>query len=382
MRTILHLIQTGGPGGAETVYVNLVRGLDGRRWRSVPVLPNREWMYEQLRAWEPPPIVLPGERQVSLRHLRALREIIRRERVDLIHAHFFASAEIASLIGVLTGTPAVATLHGQTDILGGKRLRLKAALLNRGLGRIAVVSESLRRFFLSATALRPEKLVVIPNGVDLAHFSAERDPSFRREFGIADDAFVVGAVGNLRPAKGYDVLLEAAARLRRDERGIHFVIVGQAAGPLYEELLHKRHALGLDAHVTFTGFRDDVARALAAFDAYVITSRDEGFSLSTVQAMAAALPVVATRCGGPEEIIEDGVTGLLVENASADAVADALRRLRQSPDERALLGRRGRLTAQERYTTAAQVEAYAALYEECLAAPARADSPAPERAWA
>jgi len=118
--------------------------------------------------------------------------------------------------------------------------------------------------------------------------------------------------------------------------------------------------------VTFAGFRPDVHRALASFDAYAITSRSEGFSLATVQAMASGLPVVATRCGGPEEIVDHGATGILVPNGSPEAVADALFHLRNDAAARHSLGEQARRVAETRYTVAAQVRAYERVYEEAL----------------
>jgi glycosyltransferase involved in cell wall biosynthesis len=103
-----------------------------------------------------------------------------------------------------------------------------------------------------------------------------------------------------------------------------------------------------------------------AFDIYVLTSRSEGFSLSTIEAMASGLPVVATRCGGPEQIVEDGATGFLVENGSPDAVANAIDRLRRDRDQRARFGTAARDVVMKRYTLEAQVRAYEALYDRVL----------------
>ncbi len=366
MRTVLHLINTGGPGGAETVYLDLVRGLDASRWRSVAVLPNHEWMWEQMYGGEPAPVLLRPRGRFDAGYFASLLRLMRRERVDLVHAHLFGPAETASLLHLASGVPTVATLHGAGDVAGVRLPALKFGLLNRGLRRVVVVSEALRRHVVETTPLRPSLVTVIPNGVDTRLFTPARDDAVRRELGIGADEFVVGAVGNLRPAKGFDVLLRAAALLKERAPGFRFVIVGQAQGPLYDELRRQRAELGLEREAVFAGFRDDVHRAMAGFDLYAITSRHEGFSISTIQAMAAALPVVATRCGGPEEILEDGRTGVLVPNESAEAVAGAILRLRERPGERAELGERARAAAEARFTLAAQIRAYEAVYDEAL----------------
>jgi glycosyltransferase involved in cell wall biosynthesis len=144
------------------------------------------------------------------------------------------------------------------------------------------------------------------------------------------------------------------------------VIVGQTPPALHAELIALRDALGLRESVSFTGFREDVEAALAAFDLFALTSDSEGFSIATVQAMASGLPIVATRCGGPEEILEDGRTGVLVDTGSPEQLADAIERLRHDPSARAALGRAARADADARFSLSAQVRSYERLYEAAI----------------
>jgi glycosyltransferase involved in cell wall biosynthesis len=363
--TVLHLINTGGPGGAETVYVSLVRGLAG--WRHVTVSPNREWMYHRIVELGLNPIVTRSVRSFDLRYLLRLYRVVREQRVDLVQGHLFGPGVTASLLGRMAGVPAVVTVHGPGDFGAQERYRaLKLGLVNRGAARVVFVSEALRRRFLTDNALRPELTTVIPNGIDLSEFSRGRDDGLRRELGAGPADFVVGAIGNVREAKGYDVLLAAAARLKAGGAGFRFVIVGEAEGALYERLVALRGELGVEEEVRFLGFRDDVPRVLQALDAVAVTSRIEGFSLATVQAMAAGVPVVATRCGGPEEILAHGRTGLLVENGSPEAVATGLATLRSDAALREALGRAARRDAESRFTVEAQLQAYDALYRQCI----------------
>jgi glycosyltransferase involved in cell wall biosynthesis len=369
MTNVLHLINTGGPGGAETVFLGLIRGLDRDRWRPVPVLPNPEWLSERLLEVRVEPIFMRSRVPFEISDLRQLASVVRKQDIQLIHSHLFGPSVVGCLLGIAMRVPVVCTMHGEGDLDPGERFRgLKFRLLNRAAGRVVFVSDPLRRYFLNAGSLRPDLTTVVPNGIDVARFADTRDPSVREEWGIRNEDFLVGAVGNLRTAKGYDVLLRAAALLRERGPGYRFVIVGQAQGELYRELLDLRERLGLQAEVHFAGFRDDVHRVMQAFDLYAITSRSEGFSLSTVQAMATALPVVATRCGGPEEILEHGRTGLLVDPESPEQVAAAIERLRHDAGERQAMAARARNAAHSRFTIEAQVRSYERIYEECLAA--------------
>jgi glycosyltransferase involved in cell wall biosynthesis len=366
VKNVLHLINTGGPGGGETVYVNLVRSLEPRRWRSFAVVPNHEWMFDQLVEMGIEPIIHRDRMRFDPGYVLGLVRLVRRHRIDLIHSHFFGPSVIASLVGWICGVPVLSTLHGPGDLHPRESLlRAKVALLNRVARRIVLVSEPLRGFFVEQGGIDPARTAVVPNGIGPEFFAAAPDGRFRAELGVRDGEFLVGSVGNLRRAKGFDVLLRAAALLRG--RGFRFVVVGQAQGELFDELLALRRELGLDDEFAFAGFRDDVHRATADFDLYAISSLKEGFSLSTVQAMAAGIPVVATRCGGPEMILDDGRTGVLVDPGSPEALADAILRLRDDAAARARMVEAARAAARERYTLAEQVRRYEELYEECVA---------------
>jgi glycosyltransferase involved in cell wall biosynthesis len=366
--TVMHLISTSGPGGAETACVNLIRGLDPARWRGVVVVPEKGWLYDEVQRAGGQPIVLDrGSRFGLPGYFVALARLVRRHKVGLIHGHLFGPSYSASLLGLLVKLPVVGTLHGQVDLHPEERFkRIEFGLLNRGASRVVFVSESLRRFFLGTGLLRSEITAVIPNGVDTARFSQAPDRSSRAPFGASDDEFLVGAVGNVRPAKSYDVLLRAAALLRARSVNYRFVVVGEADSEWGLRLRSLCEDLGLADCVSFPGYLRDVTPALNAFDVYAITSQSEGFSISTVEAMAAGLPVVATRCGGPEEIVDDGITGILVANGSAEAVAAAIESLRINARWRRELGDAAHAAVQRRFTMDAHLHAYEALYEKCL----------------
>jgi glycosyltransferase involved in cell wall biosynthesis len=382
--TVLHLIDVGGPGGAETVFVNIARGLDARRWRSLAVVPDRGWLYRALEDAGVETMVLGHATRLDVvRHVWTLSRLVRQRGVELIQSHLFGPSWIASCLGLAHGLPVVGTIHGVGDLNPEESFRrAKFGLLNRGATQLVFVSESLRQFFLGTGLLRPAMTTVIPNGIDVDAYGCDSGSRLRRELGVTDDDFLVGALGNLRPAKAYDVLLRAAAILAAREPGYRFVIAGQGEGELAAELTRLRDELGLRDVVTFAGFRPDGARLLAALDLYVLTSRSEGFSLSVVEAMASGLPIVATRCGGPEYLLEEGPVGVLVANGSSEAVAKAIAALRANPAERERLGRVAREAARHRFTMENQLRRYERLYEECLAGSRREHARRPSHAAA
>lgn len=372
-RTVLHLIDMAGPGGAETILFDLARGLDRDRWRPVAAVSEAGWLSDALRREGIDPWIVPPQRAFDLGYLRALLGVVRRERVELIHAHLLGPGVYGSLAGRLSGVPVVCTFHGQADVAPDESYRAaKFRIIDRRKNRVVFVSEALRRSVIGENRLAAGRTRVIHNGIDVGVFRPGSDGALRRELGIAPGQVLVGAVGNLRTSKAYPDLLHAAALLRAKSDAYRFVVVGDNRGPMHGELLALRDRLGLREAVHFTGFREDVPRVLRSLDVYVISSHAEGFSLSTVQALACGVPTVATRCGGPEEIVEDGVSGVLVPARDPAALAGAVHGLAGDPERRARLARAGRAAVEERFATAAMVRGYEAVYEELLGLPPRA----------
>ena len=372
MTNVLHIIGTTGPGGAERIFVELVKGLDASRWRSFTALAGRGWVYDTLVAGGLRPITVPARGAFDVRYLLALCELVRARRIHLIQTHLLRASVYGTMTGALCRVPVVSTFHGQPDLAGRGTCRAtKLWLLNRGARRVVFVSESLRRFFLATDRFARDRAAVIPNGIDETLFTPCRDTSLRDELGVGPDELLVGAVGNVRAPKGYDVFLRAAARLVRAAPGYRFVVVGETGGPLARELVALRDALGLRDRFTFAGFRGGIHRVINNFDYCVSSSRSEGFSLSVVEAMACGVPVVATRSGGPQEIITDGDDGLLVDVDAPEQIARAVERLRRDPAIRERLTRAGRALVLRRFTVERMVAAYERLYEQC-APPSRA----------
>lgn len=365
---VLHLIDTGGPGGAETIFLELATGLDPHRWSSIVVVPERDWLESALRERGVEPFVVASEGSFDLGYVRRLDALMRRHRVDIVQTHLLSTSVYASVAARFRRIPVVAALHGAADVAPDERFRrAKFGLLRRRRNRLVFVSDALRRWYVETQGVREASTRVVHNGVDLEHFAPGRDDAFRRELGIGPDEVLVGALGNLRRPKRYDVFLRMAAALRTRSPRYRFAVVGQGDGPLRDELLTLRTALGLEDVVTFAGFRGDVRRVLRAFDVYALSSEFEGFSLTTLQAVACGVPVVATRSGGPQEIVDEGVSGTLVPPGDPGALAEAIHRTvtreRRAGGDRITHRRRAPV---DRFSLHAMASAYESLYRECL----------------
>ncbi|MDB4912959.1 MAG: hypothetical protein JWM95_603 [Gemmatimonadetes bacterium] len=364
-RTVLAVIETDGPGGAETVFLELLRNLDPARWRGIAVIPGTGWLHDQLVHSGVETYIVPERSTLDYRYFARLARLVRHHHVSLLHGHLLGSSIRVAMLSRLVGIPAIATLHGAADIGQRERFFAIKRLLLRRLCRVVYVSQSLSVELHEQLDIPGLSSTVIPNGIDASRFRSAGRSSFRASLGIADDEFVVGSVGNLNAAKGFDVLLRAVALIRSQGVKLRAVIVGDDIGRESAALRAMHRTLGLSDAVIFTGFRKDIPDALASFDIYALTSRSEGFAISLVEAMAAACPVVATRCGGPEYIVDHEETGILVENGSPEAVAEALLRLYEDPRLATRLGNAARASVTERYTLDAQALLYQKEYDSC-----------------
>jgi glycosyltransferase involved in cell wall biosynthesis len=139
--------------------------------------------------------------------------------------------------------------------------RLKFAVIKRGGRAVIAVTDSLRDDLLERTQLESAHISVIYNGIDTARFRLAKSDRLRRQFGWPGTALVIGSLGNIRPPKAYDILLQTAAKLAQKSAGYRFLIAGQGKGQLYDDLLAMRRELGLEEVVKFLGFLDDILRS-------------------------------------------------------------------------------------------------------------------------
>ena len=333
------------------------------------VIRGKGWVYEELCRRGVEPILLDAKGSFNWGYLSGLCRLIQRERVDLVQSHLLGANVYCSLAGLLTRTPVVATFHGSVDIGENERLKgLKFGSINAGSRCIVAVTDSLRDDIVCRTPLKASKIKVIYNGIDTSAFWCPSSSTLRQKCGWSEDEIIVGSLGNVRPAKGYDILLHAAALLKQSPRSYRFVIAGQKdRGTLYDDLLKLRKKLGLDEKVLFLGFIDAPAEFLSNLDLFLSSSISEGLPLSAIQAMAAKLPLIATRCGGYEELVTHLENGWLVEVGNPQAIADAIELVAADAELRSTLSENARKHAVETFDMAAMLNAYETIYDQLTA---------------
>jgi glycosyltransferase involved in cell wall biosynthesis len=286
----------------------------------------------------------------DLAALTQLTRICRRRRFDVVHTHTSKGGFVGRAAARLARTPVVLhTAHGFAFHEGSSRAatavytRLER-LAGRWSDRVITVSAFHRLWAIEQRLAPPERIVAVRNGISPSRLvvDQERD-AVRRELGVGAGDLLLVSVGRLAAQKGLGTLLRALPALR--ERGLSLRVALVGDGPLRGELEGYVAEAGLGDMVTFLGFRTDVGDLVNASDAIVAPSLWEGLSISVLEAMAFGKPIVATDIGSNRELLEDGVSGLLVPPEQPSRLAEAIAAL---ADDRILAGRLG-AAAKERF---------------------------------
>ncbi len=305
---------------------------------------------------------LGRRRTFSPRAWAQLWRLLRRERVDVLHAHKFGSNVWGALVGKAARVPVIVA-HEHSWAFEGEPLRrfLDRHVVGRLADAVVAVSKRDERRMIDDEGMPPRVVRLIPNGIPTL---GEAHADVRAELGIDRGLPVVGTVTVLRPEKALDVLLEATARLRVREPRVRLLVAGDGPSRPALEALAQRLALG--EAVDFLGERRDVPDVLRALDVTVICSDFEGSPLALLEYMAAGKAIVATSVGGIPGIIEDDVHGLLVPPQDAEALAHAIARLLGDEGLRARLGAAASQRQRREFDVDAVVAATEALYDELL----------------
>lgn len=365
-------------GGGERGFLQIVEALGVERWRVGVAAHPGGLLEERSRAAGAAFFPLPMASRVSPASVLRLRRIVRRSRFAIVHSQG-ARADFVARLACL-GLPRVRQVCTvQMPVEGfdvpGPRRALYVALdrlTSRRVDRFIVVSRALERALVERRGVAPDRVRLIPNGVETAAYRPEGETATAARtrllaaLRLPGEARLVGAVGRLVWQKGFEDLIEAMAGVGRRGQPAHLVIAGEGRlrGTLEESA--RRH--GLSAAVHLVGFRKDVREVLAAVDVVAVPSRREGLPMVTLEAMALAKPIVATAIEGIVEQMDDEREALLVPPGDPPALAEAILRLLADADLGRRLGEAARRKAVAAFdvsrTVAATRRLYAALLPE------------------
>ena len=350
-------------GGAQRVLLDQANWFASRGYRVIAAfLYDKDDLYEQWQATTAFPLINlnswgPGNRLKNV--YRLLRGMLRLYRL-MVREQFCAVETFthhANLIGLpiawVANVPLrIATHHGGAEGFPGWVIRVHQLVTNAGIATsLVAVSEHVRRQALTHERIRADRILVIPNGIDVntgEKFSHHERRKLRLTLGIEPDDFLVLTVGRLQEPKGHVFLLEAIPAVLESFPNTVFAFAGE--GQLREDLESKARSLDITAAVHFLGNRPDIPSLLGVSDCFVLPSIWEGLPIALLEAMAAGLPVVATKVGGIEEVVTDNRNGLLVEPANPMALSRAIIQLLSSEEHRKHLGSAGKALVNEKYT--------------------------------
>lgn len=367
-------------GGMKEHLLTLVRYLmTTKEFQPAVACPPASPLYRQLteEGGEVYPLPLAGELSPAKDAVAALslRRLIARLRPHILHCHGSKAGLVGRLaiLPMFARPPVIVTVHNSVFYPHWSERKKKVIagvekLLAPLAERMVTVSQALREELLARTGINPAQVEVIYNGLDFALLERKLQPreEARHLLGVPKEAKVIGTVARFAPQKGLSLLIQAFAGLCRKlpEKNLWLVLVGD--GPLRGELEKRAAASGVGERIVFAGYRPEAAGLLSAFDLFVLPSLSEGLGIALIEAQACGLPVVATRCGGIPEVVEDGVTGLLVNPGSEGALQEAMLKLLLDEEGARKMGQRGRQQVRTRFSLAGMLEAHSKLYREII----------------
>ena len=363
---VLYLSHAFAVGGAEEMVLNLIRHLPPSYVPAVACIHEAGPIGLEIERTGVPFKVLgltPG-----LRHpfdLLRLRDFLHECQPDIVHTFLLTGSLYGRFAALMARVPVV--IGTEVNVYERKHaLHARAERwLMRDTDAVVASAESVRDFYIRQVKADPAKVEVIYNAVDWAQLQAtvSRD-EMRASVEVPAGAPLLTIIARLTEQKGHRILLDALART--DLAHAYLLVVGD--GPLRDVLERQVANLGLSARVRFLGARRDLGNILAATDVFVMPSFWEGLPLAMVLAMGAGLAVVATRVAGIPEVVQDGVTGLLVPPGDSGELGAALSRVVNGDTTRVLLGQAARAFVRPRFGVDGYVNAITALYDRLLAA--------------
>lgn len=349
--------QTWRGGQSQVRYT--VMGLRALGQRAVLVAhPAGELLRRMSEGWDLIPLAPRNE--IDLAAAWRLSRVLKQLRPDVVHAHdphgVAMAATALSIAAPTPRPPLVASRRIEYRIAHNSFSRWKYSQVDRFIAISRAVRDR-----LVADGVPASRVDVVHEGVDVERVAALPSGNVHAVLFLPTGSPIVGTIGALVAQKDHHTLIEAAARVVRDVPDVRFVVLGEGElrGALEEQIRHRH----LERHVFLAGFRADVLQLMKDFDVFALSSIQEGLCTSLVDAMAARKAAVATAVGGVPEVVEDGVTGLLVPARDHEALAERIVRLLTDPKLRRRMGDAGLERARQLFTVERMVEGTAAVYE-------------------
>ncbi|GJL70405.1 MAG: glycosyl transferase group 1 [Nitrospirales bacterium] len=345
---ILHTESSSGMGGQEYRVLEEAKGMEKRGHTVFVAAPHGSRLAALVEQRGLQVKTTTSGKRGWITLVPSYLRILKHCEIDVVNTHGSLDSWTAAIAGRISSRRPiiVRTRHKCTPVSRTWRHRLLYGKLPHV---VTTTGEAVRQGFMTRTRLSPSRVISIPTGVDLERFHPQSpDASLRKSLGLGIQGPLVGAVTFLRPEKGMMVLIEAVGWLKKRFSTVECVIIGD--GGERPALLDRIQELGLEQSVHLVGFRQDVPALLAILDVVVIPSFEEGIPQSLTQALAMERPVVASAVGGVPEVVQDGLSGLLVPPKDPEILAEKIACLLHDPFAASRMGKAGRQVIQERYS--------------------------------
>lgn len=370
---LLHLADTADRGGGETYLFLLANRLPRDRYLLSILCPSEGLLPERLRGIGIHLVPFEIPRLFSPAALLRLIRLLQQHKPDIMQSHGARMNFYAALAGRWAGVPVIiSTIHNSLYDYPISSVRRSLYLLGERLtftlaDRMVCVAEALAQDLKERSGRDPRKIQVIQNGVDLKAFDPEKvnRSKARREFGLEEETPLIGIIGRMTPQKGHLDLLAALVQIKAAIPTVKAMIVGD--GPIRADLVQYANAHRLEDCCIFTGMREDIPTIIAALDVVALPSLSEGLPFILLEAMAMGKAAVATRVNGVSEVVEDGVTALLVPPRAPEMLARAIISLLTNRELGSRLGAAARQHVERRFGLERLIEEVGRLYEELLA---------------
>lgn len=358
---VMHLIYRFQEGGAERVVLNIASGLRGTTIQTsicstVPASSMKTLLDHDIPLFE-----LRRRPGNDPAFVWQLYQLLRRERPHILQTHSWGTLCEGLIAGRMARVPITVHLEHGTLQTRKYQIRVQRWAWPKA-DRLLAVCSQLGDRMAQTVAVPRRSISVIRNGVDVRRFEGHTRVEAQRRLGLPSDALVVGTAGRLTDVKDHATFLEALRLLRAEGVPVFGVIAGD--GPLKSALESSIAARGLQGGVQLLGYRPDIETVLAALDIFALSSKSEGLPMVILEAMASGLPIVSTRVGGVEEVVEEERTGLLVEPKSPQALAKAIGRLASDRQRCEQMGAAGRARARREFSLESMAANYERLYWE------------------
>ena len=357
-------------GGAERNLFQIVQGLDRLCFRPMVCTFKSGRLFFDLKNKGIECIDLDLKRIYgfdAVRKMLVLRNIVKKYNIKIMVTYFEGADIWGAIAAKIAGIPYVISNRRDMGFKQTKRHKFVYWFINHCFYCIVTVCESLKTHLVRSYRLDPDKVRTIYNGIDVEFFAnAKARTETLKDLSADPDAVIVTVVGNIRPVKGPEYFIEAAAEVLNKQKNVVFLWVGYGRSEYVDRLKEIIGSLGISNNFKFTGQRKDIKDILAASDICVLSSTSEGMSNAILEYMASGKPVIATDVGGNRELVIDGETGILVPSCDPEALSIAIDRLVRDRALRRAMGDRGKERVAKQFTISKMVCRTQRLFDEII----------------